>query len=53
MLFLPHEMFKSKNKTFTIHFGKPIPWQTFDSSESSQQWTDWVKQTVYDLVRKN
>ncbi|MCL1933905.1 MAG: glycerol acyltransferase [Candidatus Azobacteroides sp.] len=53
MLFLPHELFKSKNKTFTIRFGKPIPWQTFDSSKNPQQWTDWVKQTVYDLVRKN
>jgi len=52
MLFLPHEMFKSKNKKYTIHFGKPVPWQTFDSSKSPQQWTDWVKQTVYDLGRK-
>ena len=56
MLFLPHELFKvkrAKKLTFTIYFGKPIPWQTFDSSKSPQQWTDWVKQTVYDLVRKN
>ena len=52
MLFLPHEMFKSKNRIFTIHFGKPVPWQTFDLSKSPQQWTDWVKQTVYDLVSK-
>ena len=53
MLFLPHEMFKSKNKIFTIHFGKPIAWQNFDSSKSPQQWTNWVKQTVYDLGDKN
>ena len=53
MLFLPQEMFKSKNKIFTLHFGELIPWQTFDSSKSPQQWTEWVKQTVYDLVRKN
>jgi len=52
MLFLPHEMFKMKNAKFTIHFGKPIPWQTFDASKSPQQWTDWVKQKVYDLVKK-
>ena len=55
MLLLPHELFKvkrAKKSIFTIHFGKPIPWQTFDSSKSSQEWTDWVKQTVYDLVRK-
>jgi len=56
MLFLPHELFKlrkAKTTPFIIHFGKPIPWQTFDSSQSPQQWTDWVKQTVYNLVRNN
>ena len=52
MLFLPHEMFRAKNSLYTIHFGKPVPWQTFDSSKNPQQWTDWVKQAVYDLVRK-
>jgi len=54
MLFLPHELFKvkrAKKLNFAVYFGKPIPWQTFDSSRSPQQWTDWVKQTVYDLVR--
>ena len=56
MLFLPRELFRvkrAKKLMFTIYFGKPIPWQTFDSSGSPQQWTNWVKQTVYDLVRKN
>ena len=55
MLFLPHELFKvkrAKKSIYTIHFGKPIPWQTLDSSKSAQQWSDWVKQTVYDLGRK-
>jgi hypothetical protein len=49
MLFLPNEMFKMKNATFTIRIGKPIAWQMFDSSKSPQQWTNRVKQTVYDL----
>ena len=55
MLFLPSELFKvkrAKKSVFTVYFGKPIPWQTFNSSKSPQQWTDWVKQTVYDLDRK-
>ena len=55
MLFLPHELFKvkrAKNLIFTIYIGKPVSWQTFDSSKSSQQWTDWLKQLVYDLGRK-
>ena len=51
MLFLPRELFNMKNKLFTVRFGKPIPWQTFDSSQSLQQWTNWVKQTVYDLAK--
>ena len=53
MLFLPHELTKARNATFTIRFGNPIPWQTFDSSQSPQQWTDWVKQTVYNLAINN
>jgi putative hemolysin len=50
MLLLPRELFKAKGSTFTICFGKPIPWQTFDSSKSPQQWADWVKQMVYNTV---
>jgi putative hemolysin len=51
MLFLSRELFKAKGSTFTIHFGKPIPRRTFDSSKSPQQWADWVKQIVYNTVR--
>lgn len=49
MLYLSDEMFKSKGKTFNIHFGKPIPWQTFDKSQKASQWAQWMKQTVYKL----
>ena len=52
MLLLPREMFKAKNVTYTIHFGKPIPWQTFVSDGSPQAWANRVRQTVYDIVRK-
>jgi putative hemolysin len=51
MLFLPSELFKAQGKTFTVYFGKPIPWQTFDSSKSPQEWTNWVKNIVYNTVR--
>jgi putative hemolysin len=50
MLFLSRELFKAKGSTFTIRFGKSIPWQTFDSSKSPQQWAEWVKQVVYNTV---
>ena len=49
MLFLPREMFRAKNSTFVVSFGKPISWQTFDSSKTSQQWADWVKDEVYSI----
>jgi Putative hemolysin len=52
MLFLPREMFKSKGSTFIIHIGKPIPWETFDSSKTQQQWADWTKKVVYNSVKK-
>jgi putative hemolysin len=47
MLFLPREMFKAENSTFTIYFGKPISWQMFDSSKTPQQWAEWLKEKVY------
>lgn len=51
MLFLPDEMFRSKHKTFRIHFGKPIPWQTFDNSRKPAEWAEWVKDIVYKLKK--
>ena len=38
MLYLADEMFKNRHKTFTVTFGKPIPWQTFDKSKTPVQW---------------
>lgn len=49
MMYLPDEMFKQRNKQFTIKIGKPIPWQTFDKSKSHAKWAEWVKELVYKL----
>ena len=38
-----------KFKTFTVTFGKPIPWQTFDKSKTPAQWAEYVKDIVYKL----
>lgn len=51
MIYLPDEMFNSKHKTYSIHFGKPIPWQTFDSSRKPAEWAEWVKEIVYNLKK--
>ena len=52
MLFLPREMFKSKGKTFRIHFGEPVSWQFFDDSKTHQDWANWMKEQVY-LLKKH
>lgn len=49
MFLLPDETFKHKNRTFTVTFGKPITWQTFDNSKKLDQWAEDVKQQVYKL----
>lgn len=53
MVLLPDEMFKNKNKTFSITFGKPIPYSTFDHSKSGQQWAQYVKEIAYKLGESN
>lgn len=49
MLYLSDEVFKSKHSTYTIHFGQPIPWQTFDSSKKPAEWCQWVRDKAYSL----
>lgn len=51
MLYLVDEMFKNRHKTFTVTFGKPIPWQTFDKSKTPAEWAEYVKEEVYKLGR--
>ena len=49
MLYLADEMFRNKNKTFTVTIGKPIPWQTFDNTKTPNEWAQFVKEIVYKL----
>lgn len=49
MALLPAEMFAQRGKTFTITFGHPIPWQTFDKRHTAQEWAQLVKDHVYRL----
>ncbi len=53
MLFLVDEMYKNKHNTFTITFGKPIPWQTFDDSKNATEWAQWVRDVVYNMAPDN
>ncbi|MBR4392322.1 MAG: glycerol acyltransferase [Bacteroidales bacterium] len=49
MAFLVDEFFKQRNKTLTITFGKPIPYQTFDSRHSDAQWAEKLRCFSYNL----
>lgn len=49
MFLLPDEMFKQRGKKFTLTFGKPIPWQSFNHTKTPAQWAETVKKVVYEL----
>lgn len=51
MFFLADEMFRQRNKTITVIFGKPIPFATFTSEKSDLQWAQEVKKEVYQLAQ--
>lgn len=49
LIYLPNEMYKNSNRTFTITFGKPIKWQELDKSKTPTQWADYIKSIVYSM----
>lgn len=50
MFFLPNESYKHRNKHFTISFGKPVPYQTFDKRFTPIQWAAHMQDYTYSLV---
>ena len=50
MAFLADEFFKQRNKTLTIVFGKPIPYQTFDSRHTDAEWAERLRCFSYHLA---
>jgi putative hemolysin len=49
MMYLVDELYKHKNKTFSVHFGKPITHTTFDKKKKPIEWAQYVKDEVYKL----
>lgn len=47
MFFLPNETYKHRNKHYTLTFGKPIPYGTFDKRFTPIEWAQLVKAYVY------
>jgi putative hemolysin len=52
MLFLPDEMFKNRNSTFSITIGEPVSCETFDSGKKPSEWAALIKEKVYKLADK-
>ena len=52
MLYLADETYLHRHKTFDVYIGKPIPWQTFDTSKRPAEWAIEVENIVYDLPKK-
>jgi len=53
MLYLVNELYKFKDKTIDIIFGKPIPFTTFDKRFTDQQWALKIKEYVYRLKQNH
>ncbi|MBQ7742873.1 MAG: 1-acyl-sn-glycerol-3-phosphate acyltransferase [Bacteroidaceae bacterium] len=51
MLFLVDELYRNMHKSFDVHIGKPIPWQTFTSDRSYSDWAQWLRAQVYELEK--
>ena len=49
MTFLVDELFKQKGQHLRLKFGAPIAYTTFDKSKNFAQWTDVVREKVYDM----
>lgn len=49
MFFLADEMFKQKDKTIHVKFGKPFSYEVFDKRHNHNEWAQLVKAYVYEM----
>jgi 1-acyl-sn-glycerol-3-phosphate acyltransferase len=52
MFYLPDEMYKQSGKTFTLVFGEPVSYKTFDKTFSHSYWAQKMQEQVYSLKKK-
>lgn len=52
MMYLVNELYKLKNNSTHIVFGKPIPPTVFDKCKSHDEWAELMRQFVYELKAK-
>ena len=51
MFYLADESFKHRGQKFTITFGEPIPYKTFDKSKTHKEWANEVRNVLYSLPK--
>ena len=51
MILLPGEMLKQKGNKFTVTFGVPISYTTFDSSKTPKEWAAWLQEQAMGLKK--
>lgn len=49
MLLLPDEMVRANGSSYRVIIGQPISYKRFDSSRSINDWTQYIRHTVYEL----
>jgi putative hemolysin len=49
MLYLPDEMFRQRNGSFSLRIGQPIPSTTFTSDRRPQEWAKFVREKAYEM----
>ena len=50
MLYLIDEMYRQKNKSITIVFGKVLPYELFDKQHTDMEWAQKMKEHVYAIA---
>lgn len=50
LIYLPDELYKNSNQSFTITFGEPIPYRTLDNSRTPTEWAQQIKEIVYSMA---
>ncbi|MDR1557824.1 MAG: hypothetical protein LBS88_12480 [Tannerellaceae bacterium] len=46
VILFAREFFRQRGRTFTLHIGQPVSWQTFNHTKSHREWAQWMQHRV-------
>ena len=52
MLLLPDEMLRQKGKRISVIIGKPVKWERLNSEPDYRKWSQIIRKSCYDLMKK-